>query len=160
MLSPVLFLEQCYTSVITCKLWSPFVPPAVPTKPLGQWEVKVCVQPMSSCPPNPWLCCSLLSSACPPGWHGAGCLQRCICPGQTACDPVTGKCQCPKDGTGTSCELGRCSQSFGAPVPRVTALSPCCLTAECEDVRYRGTEPAAGRTAAAVMVQVTQTAQI
>lgn len=45
-------------------------------------------------------------AACPCGWYGANCLQRCLCHGQATCDPVSGQCQCPQGWTGTACELG------------------------------------------------------
>lgn len=50
----------------------------------------------------------LHSSACPRGWFGAACAQRCRCPPGAPCHHVTGECHCPPGFTGPGCEQGRC----------------------------------------------------
>lgn len=59
---------------------------------------------------QPSLClCSLTSSpppGCPPGFHGAGCQQRCDCEHGAACDPATGRCRCPAGVRGQRCQAG------------------------------------------------------
>lgn len=55
---------------------------------------------------------STLPTACPRGWFGEACAQRCLCPPNASCHHVTGECRCPPGFTGLSCEQGRCSPNF------------------------------------------------
>lgn len=52
---------------------------------------------------------STLPTACPRGWFGEVCAQRCHCPPGASCHHVTGECHCPPGFTGPGCEQGRCS---------------------------------------------------
>lgn len=54
-------------------------------------------------------------AACPPGFYGRSCRQRCLCQNGGSCDPATGLCACPAGWTGLACELGewRCVGSTG-----------------------------------------------
>ena len=45
-------------------------------------------------------------SACPVGFYGKSCLQRCLCQNGGTCDPASGLCACPEGWTGLACELG------------------------------------------------------
>lgn len=51
--------------------------------------------------------CTWLPAACPHGWFGEACAQRCQCPPGAACHHVTGECRCPRGFTGPGCEQGR-----------------------------------------------------
>lgn len=74
--------------------------------------------------PNPVLCSlGKLSqglrpgspSACPPGFHGAGCQQTCQCQHGAPCDPVSGRCLCPAGLHGQFCERGECPCPHALP---------------------------------------------
>lgn len=56
-------------------------------------------------------------AACPVGFYGRSCRQRCLCQNGGTCDPTTGLCACPEGWTGLACELGeyRC---FGSAEKR------------------------------------------
>lgn len=50
--------------------------------------------------------CPVCLSACPAGFYGRNCQQRCLCQNGGTCDPATGACACPAGWTGLACELG------------------------------------------------------
>lgn len=61
-----------------------------------------------------------LPAACPPGWFGEACAQRCQCPPGAACHHVTGECHCPPGFTGPSCEQGGCQMWAGLGAVQAT----------------------------------------
>lgn len=46
--------------------------------------------------------------ACPTGFYGEGCKQKCTCVHMEPCHPVTGTCQCDPGFFGAHCSKGRC----------------------------------------------------
>ena len=46
-------------------------------------------------------------SDCPKGTYGIECRFKCACADNISCDAVSGKCLCPADKTGMTCDQGR-----------------------------------------------------
>jgi hypothetical protein len=81
---------------------------------LPRWEVgpthSDCFGPRAPhCPLPGDLPSHALPTACPRGWFGEACAQRCHCPPGASCHHITGECHCPPGFTGPGCEQGRCS---------------------------------------------------
>lgn len=60
-------------------------------------------------PVNIFKCIYVSSTACPEGFHGLECQQKCQCLNGGRCHPVIGDCQCPSGWVGPLCNT---SESF------------------------------------------------
>uniref|UniRef100_A0A8D3EBW1 Multiple EGF-like-domains 6b n=1 Tax=Scophthalmus maximus TaxID=52904 RepID=A0A8D3EBW1_SCOMX len=70
-------------------------------------------------------------SACPQGFYGLDCQEKCLCLNGGSCDHVSGVCSCPAGWIGPFCNLSECpvlSMSTGAGIIQKirTCWSPCC----------------------------------
>uniref|UniRef100_A0A8W8NQ34 Uncharacterized protein n=1 Tax=Magallana gigas TaxID=29159 RepID=A0A8W8NQ34_MAGGI len=70
----------------------------------------------------------MISTACPPGFFGLDCINRCdsYCSGNESCDPVLGICTegCKRGLSGLICGLDRLNcQSYGDTIPIVVGVA-------------------------------------